>query len=105
MKHIEVINKIIEAEQQAQQLAGEARDKQLRLDEDLQKDTDRLREGYMEQARKRIALVREREEKQTAEKIAALNAVQKLDMDNMEHLYRSHKEEWIDELFDRIIAE
>lgn len=105
MKHVEVINKIIEAEQLAQQMAGEARDKQLHLEEDLQESAQSMRKNYQAEAQKRIDVVREREDMQTREKIDALTVVHKLEMDNMEQLYQKNRDAWATELFNRIIAE
>lgn len=104
MKHVDVINKIIEVEHQAQQLADQAMDKRDHLEEDLRESTESLRRGYMEQAQRRIDLRREQEEKQTAEKIEALSIVHKMEKENMEKLYREHREKWTQVLFDKIIA-
>jgi len=105
VKHIEVINKIIEVEHQAQQLADQALDKREHLEEELRQSVGALRQRYMERAEERVAKIRDQEGSQAAENIKSLSQDHTLEMENMERLYRSHREEWIQTLFDKIIAD
>lgn len=103
LKHVDLINRIIEAEQKAQQLAGQARDKKLHLHEELRESAANMRQTYFDRANHRIDSVRERENSQNDEKIMALTVMQNLELANMETTFLQHRDEWIEKLFSMIV--
>ncbi|MDR1669275.1 MAG: hypothetical protein LBR76_04885 [Oscillospiraceae bacterium] len=104
MKHADLINSIIEAEQQAQTLAAAAREKKLRLREDLSESSEKLRQDYLAQADARISAVREREEKQNSDAIEGVNLLHRMEMESMERLYGEHRAEWVDKLYTMVVG-
>jgi vacuolar-type H+-ATPase subunit H len=103
MKHADLINSIIEAEKQAQALAAEAREKKLRLREDLSESAETLHKKTLAQADARIEEVRNREEKQTADAIEGMNLLHRMEMESMERLYAEHRDEWVGKLYDMVV--
>lgn len=104
MKHADLINSIIEAEQQAQALAAEAREKKLRFREDLSESAENLRRDYLAQSDARINAVREREEKQTNDALEGIELLHRMEMESMERLFEEHREEWIGKLYEMVVG-
>ena len=105
MEYIDLVNKIVDAEHSAKEIAREAKEKEESLDEDLARDTAKLREDYFARAQRRVKLVQETEEAAAAEDIARWD--QKLDdsMAAVETAYARNKNRWVDALFVRIVGE
>ncbi len=104
MKHADLINSIIEAEQQAQALATEAREKKLRLREDISESAENLRRDYLAQSDARISAVREREEKQTNDALEGIELLHRMEMESMERLFEEHREEWVGKLYEMVVG-
>ena len=102
MEHIEIINRIIEAEHRAQSIANAAREKQVRLANDLADERRKIRDELYARANRRIGLVREHEENVALEQIAALDQKLKGDMETLENSYHANRKRWLDELFQSI---
>ena len=104
MKHVELITRIIEAEQKAQQLAGQAKDKKLHLPEELRESMASMRQTYFDRANRRIMMVREREMSHTDEKMSALEVMHKIELENMEKTFAENRDEWVEKLFSMIVG-
>jgi F0F1-type ATP synthase membrane subunit b/b' len=94
----------MEAEQQAQALAAEAREKKLRLRENLSESAENLLRDYLAQADTRIDAVREREETQTNDAIEGINLLHRLEMENMQRLFEEHRDEWVEKLYTMVVG-
>ena len=103
MKQTELINTIIEAERQAQSLAAEAKQKKLRLREDLKTSVEEIRRKYNEQAEKRIRELQAREDEMTDSAILSVNEAHRTVMDAMEKRYAKDRGEWIEKIYGIII--
>ena len=103
MKHIELISAIIEAEQQAQTMADEAKNKKLHLREDLRVETENLRGEYFRKAKERVETMQAQENTHTDKDIAALNKTHRNDMQAMENLYAANHTAWVDIIYAMVI--
>ncbi|MDR1735661.1 MAG: hypothetical protein LBR85_02170 [Oscillospiraceae bacterium] len=99
MEHIDLINRIIEAEQEAQRIAGEARDKLRALPADLKSQTDKVRRDLYARADSRIEEVRREEEQYASDTVAELDARFKSDLAELEGVFAAHSKAWEDRLF------
>ena len=105
MEHIDLINRIIEAEQRARALSDEALEKRMGMYTELETATNGLRESYLERARSRIEKVRELEDKFTDETLAELEATFKKDMLSIETAFEQNQDKWVDKLFSMIVRQ
>ncbi|MCL2083069.1 MAG: hypothetical protein FWH04_07530 [Oscillospiraceae bacterium] len=103
MKHADAINKIIDAEHQAQMMTEEAKAKKECLEEETRQNIENMSHRYYADAEKEIAAFREREEALTQSKIKELSKTHRAEMENMEFLFREHREEWVETIFKKVI--
>ncbi|MDR0326077.1 MAG: hypothetical protein LBI19_08310 [Oscillospiraceae bacterium] len=103
MKQTELISTIIEAEQQAQALAAEAKRKKLHLREDLQVDAENLRKRYIQLADERIQEVLAQENEYTDTKIQEANEIHRVEMEAMEKLYSENRAMWIEKIYTTVV--
>lgn len=103
MEYTQLINRILEAEQNAQAIAAEAADREARLDAELEKEIAALRAETLARADERVAaIVREA----YAARDAAIRAQDKRRdeaMARMEQAYRHYGDNWTDTLFRHIV--
>ncbi len=104
MEHVNLINRIIEAEQKAQEIAGAAKAKRQNLQSDLKSATDEIRQTYLDRATRRINEVRKNEERIADEMIAQLDQRYAQELSHMESMFSEHRSEWIDRLFSLIVG-
>jgi len=103
VKHTELINTIIEAEHQAQSLTAEAKQKKLRLREDLKTSAEEIRRKYSDQADKHIREVQAREDELTDSAILSVNEAHHSVMDAMEKRYAKNRNAWTEKIYSIII--
>lgn len=103
MEYSQIINRILEAEQTAQAIAGEAYSREASLDEELAREGSRLRAEFQAHADERIsAIAREAAASRDA-------AIQDQDrrrdeaMSRMERAFQHYGDNWADTLFRRIV--
>lgn len=104
MEHVDLINRIIEAEQEAQLIAGQAREKLNALPQELKEQTEKLRRDMYARADKRIDEMRKREAEWAEEQIAQLNTQQERELAALEQLFEEHRQEWAEKLFSLVIG-
>ncbi len=103
MEHLDLLNKIIEAEQTAKQISSQAKEKRDNLPSDLRAQQERLHEEYLARAQKRVSMV-EREENQAAsERVQELEKELIHDKAAMEDYFRAHHETLTDGLFQMVV--
>ncbi len=102
MEYIDLVKRIVAAEHSANELAQEAREKEAALDRDLARESDALRESYLERARRRVAIVEETEAKLADESAAAIDRRLDRAMQALELAYETHRDEWVETLFSRV---
>ena len=103
MEHIDVINKIIEAEHNAQNIANEAHGHRDALPEVIEEENRKLREWYFSRADQRIALVSEQEDKIAEEQLALLGQNLASELAALEATCESRREVWADRLYEMVI--
>lgn len=101
---IELINKIIEAEQNARKLAEEAYEKRDTMRSELGTSTEDLRREYFARANTRIQKVREQNKVIAGEQIAVLDETFTRDLERIETAFTQNQDEWTEKLFDLIIG-
>ncbi|GHV33696.1 hypothetical protein FACS18949_08340 [Clostridia bacterium] len=104
MEHIELINKIIEAEERARQMAEVALQKRDNMQEDLKTNTSGLRDSYFQRAEARLKMVHEREAALAEEQIAELDKTFGRDAQSIEDSYVKNKDAWVEKLFQMIVT-
>lgn len=104
MDHIEIINKIIEAEHSAQEMVDEARKRQVDLDKDLAVECEKIRKTYEDRAERRLDIVRRQEAENTKTVTDALDLKCRQAMDATDKLVEQNFKLWVDSLFSRVIA-
>ncbi|BDF71809.1 hypothetical protein CE91St41_09630 [Oscillospiraceae bacterium] len=102
MEYIDLVNKIISAEHSAKEIAREAKERETTLDADLEREAARMREAYLDRARRRVEQVRATETQAAQESIAALDAKFALAMDAVEAAYAKNRDAWVEAIFQRI---
>ena len=103
MKHIDLISRIVEAEQKAQALAAEAKEKKLNLRDELRVNTEGVRRDYLSQADRRISRIMAQENERTDNAIKELNERHAKDMESMERLYAENRAAWSGEIYAMVI--
>lgn len=102
MEYLDMVNQIVAAEHNARALAAEGRQQQERMQAGLHQEIAGLRERYMEEARRRVQLVRETEQAAAEEEIARLDERQRQAMSRVETVYEKNRDQWVDTLFSLI---
>ena len=105
MEYVDLINRILSAEHSASAIAQEVKDRQAGLDQDLARESEELRQRYMERARRRVAIVEETEEKAAQASMAAMDKRFTTAMDNVNRAYENHRDQWVDILLSRVTGE
>ena len=104
MEHLDIINRIIEAEREAQKIADEAASAKKHLNETITVDKNKIRNDYISRAKRRIELVRENEKTACDEAIAQIDIHLKQKLEMVETTYSQSRERWVAELFQTIVG-
>ena len=99
MEYIEVLNKIIEAERAARQIAGEAKAERDNLPRDLRAGREEMRSRLMARAERRVRIVREQEDAVADGQLARLENELQNDLLTLESHFRAHRDEMAGKLF------
>ncbi len=105
MEYINLVSKIVAAEETAQEIAREAQEKQSSLDSDLKRDVEALRTDCFARAERRVALVEEAERAAARESMAEWDSRLSSAMAQVERAYANGKDAWIELLFRKIVGE
>ncbi|MDR3207936.1 MAG: hypothetical protein LBT60_06345 [Oscillospiraceae bacterium] len=104
MEYMEVLNKIIEAEQLAQQIAGEARAQRDNLPNDLRARAEELRENFLARAEHRVQAVRDQEAALTLQQAEQLDAALRDDLARLELFFKDRHEDMAARLFGLVVG-
>lgn len=104
LENIDIINKIIEVEHEAQRIANEAESNRAHLDERIKQETENLRLSYEQCAEKRIQMVRESEHEAANEQIRKIDDQLREKMHEVETTFASNRKRWIDDLFATVVG-
>jgi hypothetical protein len=105
MEYVNLVSRIVAAEETAQEIAREAREKQSSLDSDLKRDVEALREDCFARARNRVALVEKTERAAAREIMSEWDAKLSRAMAGVERACAKDRDAWADLLFHKIIGE
>lgn len=103
MEYTQFIDRILEAEQNAQAIAAEAADREARLDEELARETERLHAAAMARADERIAAIVKESAAARDQAIRAQEKRRDEALARMESAYEHYGDNWVDTLFHRIV--
>ena len=99
----EIISKILELEQRAENLASEITEDEKKFENELKKKINELKKKTDSDAQEKIALAVSENEKSAGEKI---NKIQKAGEEKkiaLDNIFAENKEKWINNIFDSII--
>ena len=105
MEYINLVNRIVDAEHSAKEIAREAREREQSLEKEIGQETDALRERYMARAHRRIEQVEQTESEAAAEAIAQLDLKLQQTMAAVESSYARDRDAWVDSLFSMIVGD
>jgi len=104
MEHIDVINKIIEAEHRALAVVGEAQAQRERLPDIVAEAVERLRGEYSARANSEIDTFRMAEDARADAAIDKINAEHAIKMNELEALFLSRRDAWAERVFKEATA-
>lgn len=99
-----MVNQIITAEHSAKALAEEGRQRREQVESGVAREAARLREDYMQRARRRLELVAETERAGAEEEIVRLDEERRQAMEAVEAVYEKNRDAWVDKLFAMIVG-
>jgi len=105
MEHIEIINRIIESEHQAQNILSHAQVRREESADKLREELDEMHKGYRTRAETRIQKVAEQEKRAAVEQIAQLEAQLAADLDRFEEIFANERKAWLDRLFAAVVVD
>lgn len=99
----EIVSKILELEQRAENLASETNEDEKKFENELKKKINELKKTIDSDTQEKIALAVSENEKSAGEKI---NKIQKAGEEKkiaLDNIFAENKEKWINNIFDSII--
>ena len=100
----ELINRILEIEEQAQEVVRASRRASSELEERINSDTMRLKNEIDKKKSEKNASLVQLEEEGAEEKISAINAETEKAMANLEETYRQNKDKWVNDIVKGVIG-
>ena len=94
MEYVDLVNRIVEVEHSAKEIAREARQQESSLDQEVQQETAALHAQDMARAHRRIEQVEQTE----SQKLARA-------MDAVEAAYDKNRDRWVEALFTMIVGD
>lgn len=105
MEHINVLNRIIEADKNAKALTGAAIARREHLGEDIEREKAKLREEYMKRARERVDAEFGRERALSARRIAELEEKLRRDIIETDQKLAARRESLAAKVFSMIMED
>lgn len=105
MEYAALINRILDAEQTAQDLTREVREQEARMEAELEEKTAAVLADYMARADQKLERMRREAERSKAEAIAAQDARCAETRDKMEQAYSQYGDNWVDTLFRQTVGQ
>ena len=103
MKNEQIINKIIEIEEKAQELIKSAKDEQTELPLRISQIIEQHKKDYNVSAAERIEAVRIQEDEIAKEKIAVILEEHKIKSEKLKKMIDENIDEWTDKVYNFII--
>lgn len=105
MEYEALIGRLLEAEQTAQEITREAREKEARMEADLEQETAAVRADYFARADRKLEELRREVEEGKAKALAAQDARIADAMAKMERAYSRYGDNWEDTLFRQTVGQ
>lgn len=100
----DIIKKIIEIDRMAQKMSDESINLKKEAEIAVKNDTKMLREKYIENARKRIQVNTETEEKFLQETLDDIGAKSGVTETKIRDIFAQNKDKWVDEIYNRVLG-
>jgi vacuolar-type H+-ATPase subunit H len=100
----DLIMKIIDIEDKAQEVIKDAKKADAELDTRIQNETRKLSTDITRKMEAKNALLKQMEEDDAEKKIETINADTEKHLSELEEKYNSNKDKWVSEIVDNIIG-
>ena len=104
LNQADLIQKIIATEHQAQALAEHAKEQQENMEASIESEIDGLRKQYQEKADAYLQKFQEAEREKCEKHLEALDQRLQKKLNQVESIYQSRKDQWVEAIFDRIVG-
>ena len=104
MEYVNLVSKIVAAEESAREIAKEAQVRESSLEQDLEREIARMRESYMARAKHRVEEVEQTEARAAEEDLARWDKKLEQAMSAVEASYARNKDAWVETLFQRSVG-
>lgn len=104
MNQTDLIQRIIAAEHQAQALAGAAKQEQADMEENIDAEIENMRQQYETNAENYLRALEAKEQEKSAKDLEALETHLQSKLSQIESIYASQKDNWINAIFERIVG-
>lgn len=104
MEYEAVISRILEAERSAQAITRDVRERQARLDEELERETAQVREQSSAAVNEKLDKLRREIQRHKEETLKAQDERLAESMARIERAYSQYGENWVDTLFRQIVG-
>jgi len=105
LEHNEMLGSIVEAERSAREITRKAEEQRHSLDKKVEIEIEACRKTYQQEAERRLAVVRNAEEKQLEQSLRELDARAKAALEDIDRKDRQNHDQWVESLVRRIIEE
>lgn len=100
----ELIAQIINIEEQAQQIVAEAREEKQNLESDINKAAIKMQRDIEERVRRRCDKIKEFEDNQADDKIAAINSEVQKKINHLDEQFQKNADKWAEDIVNKIIC-
>lgn len=104
MEQNDLIQRIIATEHQAQAITESARETHVHMDEHLEAELAALRLRYQKEADEYLLSLSQKEEAASAQRLAALEQRLQEKLSQIESIYNTQKDNWVENIFQRIVG-
>ena len=104
MEHIDIINRIVDAEHRAQQITNDAKEQLIGLPEEIRDETEKMHRDLRARAQRRVEIMEQIEKEATDELLKHLDEDLKRDIDAVNAAYQTNKDEWVEKLYCMIVG-
>lgn len=104
MNQTDMIQRIIATEQQAQALTEAAKQEQADLEKNIDAEIAEMRQRYETNAEQFLQDLEQKEHEKSASELEARDKRLKAKLNQVESIYNSQRDAWIDAIFERIVG-
>lgn len=104
MDELEVIDKIISIEQEAQELVKSAEKEAAEMESLADKKAAEIEDDILQRAKNKCISIKETEDKFAAEKISKIEKQSAVQMSALEQQYKTNKDAWVEKIVSDILS-